>query len=52
MLALEPAADSAEGWERQSYPVGCGFFGANVFGLVGDERVQVTHNIRVISRRM
>ena len=39
-----PAEDSNVGWERQSYPVGCGYFGANVFGLVGDERVQVTHN--------
>jgi len=40
----QPAEDSPSGWERQSLPVGCGHFGANVFGLVGDERVQITHN--------
>ena len=39
-----PADDSAAGWERQSLPVGCGHFGANVFGRVDDERIQVTHN--------
>ena len=39
-----PAEDSNVGWERQSYPVGCGYFGANVFGIVGNERIQVTHN--------
>lgn len=41
---LSPAADSIEGWKRESLPVGCGCVGANVFGIVGDERVQITHN--------
>lgn len=44
LLSLSPAADTDVGWERESYPVGCGCFGANVFGRVGDERVQITHN--------
>ena len=39
-----PAADSLEGWERESVPIGCGWFGASVFGLVECERVQITHN--------
>ena len=39
-----PAADSIEGWERESLPIGCGWMGANVFGIVGDERVQITEN--------
>lgn len=44
ILSYSPAEDSNVGWERQSYPVGCGYFGANVFGIVGNERIQVTHN--------
>jgi len=44
ILHKAPAEDSAVGWERQSHPIGCGYFGANVFGRVDDERVQVTHN--------
>ena len=40
----EPAEDSRRGWERFSLPVGNGWFGANVFGIVTNERVQVTHN--------
>ena len=39
-----PAEDSLIGWERQSLPLGCGHFGWNVFGIVTNERVQVTHN--------
>ena len=39
-----PAADSIQGWERQSLPIGNGWFGVNVFGIVTNERVQVTHN--------
>ncbi|MBO5751831.1 MAG: glycoside hydrolase family 95 protein [Kiritimatiellae bacterium] len=39
-----PAQDSDKGWEEQSLPIGCGHFGANVFGLVADERIQLTHN--------
>ena len=40
----QPAPDTIEGWERQSLPLGCGDFGANVFGLVENERIQITHN--------
>ena len=39
-----PAADTIEGWERESLPIGCGWFGANVFGIPSRERVQVTDN--------
>ena len=46
---LSPAEDSDRGWEQQSLPIGCGHFGANVFGIVTNERVQVTwpslHNV-------
>ena len=44
LVADAPAADTIVGWERQSYPLGCGHFGWNVFGGVTNERVQVTHN--------
>ena len=39
-----PAEDSAVGWNQQSLPIGNGWFGANVFGLVTRDRIQVTHN--------
>jgi len=39
-----PAADSAEGWENESLPLGNGYMGANVFGIVGRERIQITEN--------
>ncbi len=39
-----PAENSIEGWERQSLPLGNGFFGASVFGIVGCERIQITEN--------
>ena len=39
-----PAEDSAKGWEEQSLPIGCGYIGANVFGIVERERVQITEN--------
>ena len=39
-----PAADSYGGWERESVPIGCGWFGASVFGIVGSERVAITDN--------
>ena len=40
----EPTQDSIEGWERRSLPIGCGWFGVSVFGIPGNERLQVTHN--------
>jgi len=45
-----PAADSVEGWEQYSLPLGCGHFGCSVFGLVERERIQVTEN-SVLTRR-
>ncbi len=37
-----PAEDSATGWERESLPLGNGFLGANVFGGIACERIQIT----------
>jgi alpha-L-fucosidase 2 len=44
MKYCQPAADSAEGWERESLPLGNGYMGANVFGIVQRERIQITEN--------
>jgi len=38
----KPAPDSDFGWENYSLPIGCGWFGVNVFGLVENERLQIT----------
>lgn len=39
-----PAADSAAGWENESLPLGNGYMGANIFGIVERERIQITEN--------
>lgn len=39
-----PAEDSERGWEEESLPLGCGYFGANVFGIPDRERIQITDN--------
>ena len=39
-----PAPDSTVGWERDSLPIGNGWFGASVFGRTDSERVQITDN--------
>ena len=39
-----PAPDSDEGWENYSLPIGCSYFGANVFGGTEYERIQITEN--------
>lgn len=39
-----PAIDSDYGWEHQSLPIGNGWLGANIFGIVGRERIQITEN--------
>ena len=39
-----PAEDSAEGWEHESLPIGCGWLGANVFAIPARDRVQITEN--------
>lgn len=33
-----------DGWEKWSLPIGCGYFGANIFGRTDTERVQITDN--------
>ncbi|MCQ2386106.1 MAG: glycoside hydrolase family 95 protein, partial [Clostridia bacterium] len=40
----KPAEDSPEGWEKESLPLGCGYFGVSVFGGVEKERLQFTEN--------
>ena len=40
----KPAPDTAEGWERESMPIGCGYLGGNVFGGVDREHLQITEN--------
>ncbi|MCR5262571.1 MAG: glycoside hydrolase family 95 protein, partial [Clostridiales bacterium] len=40
----KPAPDTEEGWERYSLPIGCSYYGANVFGGADYERIQVTEN--------
>ena len=39
----QPAVDDHAGWERQSLPIGNGFFGANVFGGVTNEHLVLAH---------
>lgn len=39
-----PAPDSDWGWLDQSFPMGNGFMGVNLFGGVGKERIQITEN--------
>ncbi len=40
----KPALDSHYGWEHQSLPIGNGWLGANIFGIVGRDRIQITEN--------
>ena len=40
----EPAPNTLDGWERFSVPVGCGYLGANIFGGIARERIQITEN--------
>ena len=46
---FSPAADTIEGWETYSIPMGNGFIGANIFGRTDRERIQVTQNSFVAS---
>lgn len=39
-----PAEDSKEGWENYSIPIGNGYMGGNIFGIVEKERIQITEN--------
>jgi len=39
-----PAADTIVGWEKESLPIGCGWFGVNVFGNVTNDCLQITEN--------
>lgn len=40
----KPAIDSDYGWEHQSLPIGNGWLGANIFGIVERDRIQITEN--------
>ena len=40
----KPAADSHYGWEHQSLPIGNGYLGANIFGTIKRDRIQITEN--------
>lgn len=42
-----PAENSDDGWEKYSLPLGNGYMGANVFGGVDCERIQITENSMV-----
>ena len=50
--SAKPAADDINGWERESYPIGNGWFGVNVFGGVESERLQVTENSVLTKRNL
>ena len=43
-----PAEDSHAGWENESLPIGCGWFGASVFGGVASERIEFTDNTLLV----
>ena len=43
-----PAEDSHVGWENESLPIGCGWFGASVFGGVASERIEFTDNTLLV----
>jgi len=38
----KPALDCDYGWEHQSLPIGNGWLGANVFGGISRDRIQIT----------
>ena len=40
----KPAIDSHYGWEHESLPIGNGWLGANIFGTVARDRIQITEN--------
>ncbi len=44
MFYDRPAENSDIGWERQSLPLGNGYMGANIFGGIDIERIQMTSN--------
>ena len=52
LVAKTPAEDSIKGWERDSYPIGNGWFGASVFGGVACERLQFTENTFLTRRNL
>ncbi|MBO4286601.1 MAG: glycoside hydrolase N-terminal domain-containing protein [Kiritimatiellae bacterium] len=52
IAATRPADDNITGWERQSYPIGNGWFGVNVFGGIPCERLQVTENSFLTRRNL
>lgn len=47
-----PARDTAEGWENESLPIGCGWFGVSVFGGVSSERLELTDNSLLVAAKL
>jgi len=37
-----PAQDNNDGWQNYSFPIGNGYMGANIFGRIDRERIQLT----------
>ena len=52
LFSTHPAEDSLAGWEKESYPIGNGWFGASIFGGVPDERLQITENSFLTRRNL
>ena len=44
MRYASPAPDTEEGWEKYSMPIGNSYYGANIFGGVPEEHLQITEN--------
>lgn len=41
LLYDKPAPNTYKGWEEEALPLGNGHLGAKVFGLIGEERIQI-----------
>lgn len=41
---INGGANKERGWEKWALPLGCGWFGAKIFGGVPTERIQITEN--------
>ena len=47
ITSRRPATDSIQGWERESYPIGNGWFGVNVFGGVESEHQESSFGLQL-----
>ncbi|MBO5643024.1 MAG: glycoside hydrolase N-terminal domain-containing protein [Kiritimatiellae bacterium] len=52
IVSNSAAQDNIKGWENQSYPIGNGWFGVNIFGGVKKERLQITENSFLTRRNL